>query len=50
MIIHKYNPENVKNAKIMRHDMTDAESLIWQNIKSKQLGFKFRGSNLLVLT
>jgi cyclase len=31
-----------KNAEALRYRMTAAEELLWQNLKGKQLGVKFR--------
>ena len=32
----------IDRAKSLRKNQTDAESLIWKNIRNKQLGYKFR--------
>jgi cyclase len=31
-----------ENAKALRNNVTQAESLLWERVKGKQLGFKFR--------
>ena len=42
-------PESFAKAEILRRNMTDAEKLLWQKLKNKQLGYKFRRQHPLHL-
>lgn len=43
MTTHRINPETTANARLLRHEMTDAERLMWQALRYKQLnGHRFR--------
>jgi very-short-patch-repair endonuclease len=35
-------PRILKNARILRRTMTDAEKLLWRKLRAEQLGVKFR--------
>ena len=39
---HKYNKKLLTTAKMLRTHLTKPEVILWQHLKQKQLGFKFR--------
>lgn len=38
---------NIDNAKEMRHNATEAEDVLWQHLRNKKLGYKFRRQHLI---
>ena len=39
---HKYNTHLIKNAQKLKNNSTDPEIILWQHLKQKQMGCKFR--------
>jgi DNA ligase-associated DEXH box helicase len=39
---------NIDNAKLMRHKPTEAENILWQFLRGKKTGFKFRRQHLVL--
>jgi very-short-patch-repair endonuclease len=40
--IPEYNKKNVRIARLLRRNMTDAERKLWSSLRNNQLGVKFR--------
>src|SRR5574341_155060 len=43
----KINPEKLQRARELRHEMTPAEKVLWQELRGNKLGFHFRRQQII---